>query len=340
MKRMFLPIAAITLLAGCSGSSTTAPTADPVALVTLATAARGDVTSTRAVYGTFDQDAGSQFTLSAPVEATVSHIAAPAGTVVERGQLVVALSPSPSTRAAIEKLSADARTAELAYERTRRLRTDGLVSDAELESARSAAQGAQASQGALATQSGQLALRAPGAGYVLAVATSPGDLVAAGTTVATISRAGDLRARFGIEPNLIGQLARDAGVRLRSSDGRQSITVPILSVDPSADPRTLLASLVVLVPEAYGVGPGQPLSGDIKLKQSSNAVTVPYAAMLDDGGQPYVFVVTADVAQRMNVELGASDGTSVAITKGVQAGQKVVTSGGTALSDGTKVRTK
>ena len=146
-------------------------------MVTLATAKRGDVTSTRTVYGAIDQDAGSQFTLSAPVEATVSRIAAPAGTVVERGQLVVALTPSPSTRAAIEKLSADARMAELAYERTRRLRTDGLVSDAELESARAAAQGAQASQASLATQSGQLALRAPGQGYVLAIATSPGNLV-------------------------------------------------------------------------------------------------------------------------------------------------------------------
>lgn len=340
MKHALLVLAAATLLAACSGTSTPAPSTDPTALVTLSMAQSGGVAYTQAVYGTVGQDAGSQYMLSAPIQAMVARIAAPAGTFVARGQIVVELIPSPSTRAEISRLSAEARAAQLAYERAQRLRADGLVSESEVESARATVLGAQANQAALATQSGQLALRAPGSGYVQSVTSSPGELVSAGTAVATISRSGNLRARFGIDPNLIGRLSRTAGIRIAHSSGEQPVTLPITSVDPSADPQTRLASVYVSVPAAFGSGTGQPLSGEITLEQSSSAVTIPYQALLDDGGQPYVFVVTKGVAHREDVEIGASDGTIVAIVKGVKVGDQVVTEGGTALDDGTKVRTK
>ena len=191
MKHALFSLVAATLLAGCSGTSSTAPSHDPTALVTVATAQSGGVASTQAVYGTVGQDAGSQFTLSAPIEAIVARIAAPAGTPVTRGQLVVELIASPSTRAAISRLSAEARAAQLSYERAQRLRADGLVSESEVESARVAAQSARANQAALTTQSNALELRAPGAGYVQSVTSSPGELVSAGTTVTTISRSGN-----------------------------------------------------------------------------------------------------------------------------------------------------
>ena len=172
MKHL-LSIAVAAMLAACSGSSDTPPEPDPTALVSLAQAQSGGVASTQSIYGQVEQNAATQYTLAAPVEATVSRIAAPVGTPVSRGQLIVALSPSPSTRAEIARLSADARSAQQAYERAQRLRVDGLVSDAEVETARAAAQGAQASRAALSTQSGQLALRAPGAGFVQSIATQP-----------------------------------------------------------------------------------------------------------------------------------------------------------------------
>ena len=331
---------AACLIAGCSGSSDTATAPDPTALVTLATAQRGGVAATQTIYGAVEQNADTQFTLVAPIEAIISRIAAPVGSMVGQGDLVVALSPSPSTRAQMARLSAESRTAQLAYERAQRLRSDGLVSDAEVESARAAAEGARASQAALTTQSGQLALRAPAPGFVQSITSSPGDLAAAGATIATISRGGDLRARFGIDPQSIGRLSRGSGVTLSSAGGGQSITVPILSVDPAVDPQTRLASVYARVPAAYRTGVGQPLSGTVTLEQASSAVTVPYDALLDDGGQPYVFVVAKGVAHRADVAIGASDGSSVAITRGVRAGDRVVTKGGTAVEDGTKVRTR
>lgn len=338
----FRPMAILVALAlaACSPPSDPVPATQPTALVALATAQIGAVASTQAVYGAIERNAHSQYRLSAPVEAVVDRIAAPVGSAVERGQEVMALAPSASTRAELARLAAAARAAQAAYERAQRLRADGLVGDAEVESAHAAAQSAQAARAALVELSAQLSLRAPGPGFVQSIAGNPGERLSAGTPLVTISRKGDLRARFGIDPALLPRLARGSGVRLDPGAAGAATVLPIRSVDPSVDPQTRLASIYVTVAAGSSAGAGQPLKGEVTLESSGSAVTVPYAALLDDGGQPYVFVVDQGVAWRREVSLGASDGTMVAITRGVAAGDEVVIEGTTALADGMKVRSR
>lgn len=333
-------VALALALAGCSGSSDNQQSQQPVALVSLATAHEGNVSSTQMVYGAVEQNADTQYTLSAPVEAVVARIAAAPGSPVRKGQLVVSLSPSPSTRANIDQLKASATNAELSYKRAKRLQADGLASNAAVEAARSAAATAKANLAAARAKSKGLALRSPGSGFVQSIPVNPGDLVSSGTTVATINRTGALRARFGIAPQFLSQLSRKAGLKLQPLGDGPPVTVPIIAVDPSADTNTRLASIYVKVPQSVGAGAGQPLSGSVTLRHSSRAVTVPYKALLNDGGQPYVFVVSKGVAHRKDVTVGASNDTTAAVLKGVSAGEKVVTQGGTALEDGMKVRTK
>ncbi|PTS90786.1 efflux RND transporter periplasmic adaptor subunit, partial [Sphingomonas sp. HMWF008] len=64
------------------------------------------------------------------------------------------------------------------------------------------------------------------------------------------------------------------------------------------------------------------------------------AALLDDGGQAYVYVVTGGVAHRRDITVGAPRGDRVAVSGAVLAGEAVVVAGGTAVEDGMKVRTK
>ena len=337
----YLLLSTSVALAGCSSNAPADTTPqDPVALVSLTRASTGGVAETQTLYGAIELGADNQFTLSAPAEATVASLIRPAGSAVSRGQAVIALKASPTTQATYAQYAAVARSAQQAYERAKRLRADGLVSDAEVESARAAAAGAAAQARALSAQTAGLVLRSPGAGYVQSIAVNPGDLVAAGATVATIARAGDLRAKFGIDPVLVSKLSRGKGISIARAGGGSAVTVPIASVDPSADPQTRLASIYVRVPAGLGIGAGQTLTGQVTLAQSDAGVTIPYPALLDEGGQPYVYVVDKGVAHRRDVVAGASDGKSVAITSGVKASELVVTAGGTALEDGMKVRPK
>jgi RND family efflux transporter MFP subunit len=339
MKGSFC-VAALALAACSGGNSADENTTEPVALVKLAKAEPAQVQATTRLYGTAEAGAAGSAILSAPEEAIVATIASPAGSAVSRGQLVVQWAPRPTARLDVAKAASDARAAQQAYARAQRLRADGLMSNADVETARAAAQSADATRASLAARTGALDLRAPFAGHVQTISTSLGSLVPGGTAVATIMGAGDLRARFGVDPTLVRQIRPGAPLRVAPSAGGSGFTTQILSVDPTVDPQTRLASLFVRIPAAASIGAGEPLTAELLLPSGGNAPAIPYGALLDDAGQAYVFVVSSGKAHRRDVATGASDGQRVEISRGLKPGDAVVVEGGTALEDGMKVRTQ
>jgi RND family efflux transporter MFP subunit len=333
-------LALLVATAGCSGGEDEGNGGTPTALVKLAPASRSAISESVTLYGEVERGGQNQAMLVAPVEAQVEAITAPAGSAVRAGQLVARLKPSPASAAQIASAKADAASAEQALARANRLKADGLASDADVETARAAAAGASALARSLAQRVGQLALRAPHAGYVETVGASPGDLVQAGTVIATLSGTGSMQARFGIDPALARKLKPGSALRIEPSDGSANFSVPIKSVSLAADPQTRLGSVSVSIPASRHLAPGLPLTAEAQVASVANVVTVPYSALLDDGGQPYVFVVSKGVAHRKDVQTGPTGGDRVAILKGLADGEIVVTVGNSALEDGMKVRTK
>lgn len=109
---------------------------------------------------------------------------------------------------------------------------------------------------------------------------------------------------------------RDLGGRLISLGG---------AVDPAS--RTVPAIFEF-------ANPGQRLRAGMHARvnvltgETREAVAIPQAAVVDDGGQPVVYVMLGgeSFARRM-VQLGIRDGEYVEITQGVKAGERVVTRG-------------
>lgn len=335
-------IPTLMLMLATTGCSSTrdgaATTSEPAALVALAQARTSDVAQTMTIYGEIERSGDTQIALTAPVEAVVEQIVVPAGAAVTAGQIVARLRPSPASREQLHTAQAEARAAELALARAERLRKDGLSSDAEVESARARSVAVSALNASLRERNSALMLRATVAGFVDSVAASPGDLVQPGTAIATLTRSDRTRARFGIDPARVSTLVTDMPIEIHPSDNSPSFTVPIASVSPLVSAQTRLASILADIPASRGLAAGLPLSAKVVTQASRQTVSVPYAALLDDGGQPFVFVVTKDIAHRHDVTVGAINGPTAAILSGVQEGDMVVTSGSTALEDGTKVR--
>lgn len=341
MTRTLPILPLLVFLAACSGGSVDeSGNVTPVALVALDTAVTGDIAQTVALYGEIERGGESQIVLSAPVEAKVVSIEAPAGSAVASGAIVARLRASPASQAQFRAATADATAAQQALARAQRLRTDGLASDADVEAARSRAAAASALTASFNERSANLILRAPHAGFVDATGASAGDLVQPGAAIATLSRSGPVRARFGIDPALARNLAVGSPIEVHPGDGSPPFVVPIASISPVAHAQTRLASVLVDIPAQKGLAAGQPLSARVVTRASPAATTVPYAALLDDGGQPYVYVVKDGVAHRRDVQTGASDGKRAAVLKGVNDGEQVIVEGATGVEDGMKVRTK
>lgn len=336
----FIALLSTLLLAACSASSDAENAVDPVALVTLARAEQHAMTEQFTLFGTAESGETGKQALSSAADAIVVRIVAPVGTRVARGDVIVQLAPAPATRLDLARAATDARTAEAAFARAQRLRADGLVSDAELETARAAAVSARATQASLSGRAVGLTLRAPAPGYVETIAVSPGDFVAAGTGIATMGHPGDVRARFGAEPAVARGLHPGAAIRIMPSAGRAPITARVDSINLTVDPQTRLASVFVPLPASAGIAIGETLQAQVDVGAQSASITIPYSALLDDAGQPFVYVVTKGIAHRHDVETGPIMGDRIAVTKGVSGGDRLVTEGGTALEDGMKVRTK
>ncbi|MDR3507886.1 MAG: efflux RND transporter periplasmic adaptor subunit [Caulobacteraceae bacterium] len=337
MKRASLLL--ILLMAACAkAKDDDAKAGAPVALVTTAAVAQGTVAQTAAAYGAAEFAPDAERTLSAPVEAGVAQILAPAGTTVSAGQPIVILKPSPASQIDLNKAQADAAAASAAYDRAKRLRATGLDSDADVETAKAAAVAATDLARSLTARFGAaLTLRAPSAGVVESLTLAPGDLVAQGAAVAKIGALTGLRLRFGLEPGLAGALHVGGAVRIAPLAGGEELAGQVVSVDPRLDAQTRLASVFVRAPSGH-FAPGEPLKATLILNAQAGADTVPRAAILYDQEQPYVFVAQKGVAHRRDVKLGAEQGDDIAVTSGLAPGERVAVEGASALDDGMAVR--
>ena len=336
MKSGLLVLLAL-LLVGCGkGGADENASDEPVAQVRVATATLGSGNGAIVAYGATEAGPGATHSLVAPAEAIVDAVLAPTGTAVSVGQAVVSLRPSRASRLESAKALSDAQAANAAFARAVRLRKDGLASDAEVETARAAAASARAAL--TSAMGGALTLRASAAGTVQGLTAKPGDQVAAGTTIATIAGRGDLRARFGVDPAIAPRIHPGTSAQIELAGGNTPVAAPIVGVDPNVDSTTHLASVFVRVPAGFSLAAGQPLRATVQVGAASQGITIPYSALLDDGGRSYVFVVKKGVAKRVDVSPGNSTGDTVQILKGLQPGEQVVTEGGTALEDGMKVK--
>ncbi len=335
---MMRPLLALVLmLAACSTPPAAETAPDPVATVHTAVAVTGTTARAMTLYGSADAGPGAERALAVEVEARLARIVAPTGTAVPAGAVVAVLEPTPTTRLDAARATADAAAAERALGRAQRLRADGLMSDADVETARTTAAVAAATVTASGARAATLTLRAPVAGTVQALTAQPGDVIAAGTAVATLGSGGAVRGRFGIDPSVAVQVRVGTPLPI-TLPGGSAVTGVVAGVDPAVDPTTRQASIFARLPAATRIGVGETLRATLPLGSAATGVVVPYAALLDDGGRSYVFIVTGGVAHARTVTPGSSSGDRIAIKQGVTAGERVVVTGGTALQDGMKVR--
>ena len=359
MKKIALVLLTLGAVA-CSGGGASSDEATPTALVTLAKAFEGPISEMVTLYGAAEAGPTGKQVIVAQADSVVTKIIAPEGSKVSKGDKLAILSLAPAPSLDLAKARADAKTADAAYARAKRLRADGLASDAHVENTRANAESGDATLHNLENRMDGLVLRAPVDGYVSDFTVKLGDQLSAGAPIVTIGGGGDIRARFGLDPVIARVLKPGMPIVVRSSGDQgafgepsaetpsdppgdpepDAVTNTIQSVYPLVDPQTRLASAYANLPPSGSIAIGELLIGRVMIGRIKNAVIIPYAALLNGGGQTYVFVVTEGVAHRHNVELGPVNGDHAAINKGVAAGDDVVAEGGTGVEDGMKVRTE
>lgn len=336
--------ALLTTLAVRADDDETPDNAPPAtALVQTAAVEVREVSLTLPAYGSVTPGPQGARNIVAAHAGEVTAISVLPGAVVKQGVPLLTLTAAPETTAAYAQAKAEADFARTSLDRTQALFKEHLATNTQLADAQRAVSNATANLTAQEKLGGgevETVVRAPGDGAVGVIAVHVGDRVAANAPL--MAFAGDA-ARYvllGINPEDSTRLRPGMSVEIKAVfDPALALSSRLQQVGGQVDETS---GLVQLSAPLTGKGaekflPGSAVTGEIVLKQS-RSVAVPRSAVLRDDKGDYVFIVRAGVAHRADIEAGTDDGTWVAVDKGIQAGDRVVTLGNYELTDGMAVR--
>jgi membrane fusion protein (multidrug efflux system) len=109
-------------------------------------------------------------------------------------------------------------------------------------------------------------------------------------------------------------------------------------VSPVMDSGSGTFRVVCALDNSPELRPGMFGRIEVIYDQREDALTVPRVALLEDEGEPALFVVRDKKAHRMPVKLGYTNGEIAEVLSGVKEGDQVITAGKVAVRDGTEVQ--
>ena len=321
----------------------------PASVVRVAEVTRAEMAPTVAVPGTVY--ARNEVELRAAVAGTLANVREP-GSSVAAGDVVAKLDTTTlelqraEQEALLERAEIEVARLQSEYGRQRELQETDVVSEFQLEQTLANLQLAQADARIIGIRIRQIddeirrcSVRAPFAGMVVARARRGGEDVARGEMLARLTDIDHLEVRAFVP---LKHLARtQQGDRLNIFNSDVSTAGTIRALIPSGDVRSQTFEVHIDLPEAeqHSLVLGQLVSVAIPIRVRQSVLAVPRDALVLRSDGTYVFRVNAEnVAERIAVTLGDSDGDMIAVEGALAEGDRVAVRGAENLSDGASVR--
>ena len=279
------------------------------------------------------------------------------GDSVRAGQVLLALDPkdvNQSVEATAAQLASARASYKLAADNAARyssLYAQGAVSEAvrdqyqtQLEAASAALRQAQAQANVSSNQLGYTQLVSDTDGVVTALNAEVGQVVAAGTPIATVVRSGEWEVHISVPEGASLSVGQKAQISFWALPGVEAAGF-VREIASMADPVTRTYKVCVAVPDLpaaaklgmtakVSLAPEQraAVSGAAKgdataTEPTSPAFTIPAQALYQVNGKTQVWVVRDNKAQLVEVKVNGYSGNEVLIEQGLSRGDKVITAG-------------
>ena len=179
-------------------------------------------------------------------------------------------------------------------------------------------------------------VRSPISGVLQSLTAQPGQTVAAAAPLFVVVQTEGLWVRVPLfvgERNGVDTTKPATVVGLGSATGPAINALPVTG-PPSADPATATSDVFYALQSPGGVvRPGERVSVLVPLTGAEQALVVPTAAVVYDmSGSAWVYEATGDTTfVRRRIEIRSQAGAKTLVTRGIEAGKKVVTNGAAEL---------
>lgn len=349
MTRHATLLLAVLAVAACSKSQNdqgngTSGAILPVVGAQTAVAGTRSFTETIAAIGEVTQRPGHFAAMAAPAPTRIARVYVTLGQVVKTGDPLVEFEQQ-GFDAQLQSARAALASAQQAYERAQRLVQQGIAARKDVEQAAATLAQARVAEVAARRDQQLSTLRSPIDGVVTAMNAVLGASADMNTMLVEVTDPHALDVMLHLTA---GQAARVrpgqpvAVVAGQSLDGDSLGTGRVADVGAELDSATSTVPVrVVMSHPARPLKVGETVMGSIAVAVHPAAVAVPFEALVPEGEGYEVFVVdSAGIAHARTVTIGARQGDYVEITKGVSAGETVVSYGAYGVTDSAKIVTR
>lgn len=330
------------MLAGCgkgAGDAAAKEQADPAATAVPVETAEASRRAIAASYtGTAPLEAQAEAQVVAKTSGVALQVLVEEGDVVRAGQPLVRLDPDRA-RLNLAQLQAQLSKLESNFNRSDRLASQQLISAGDHEQLKYDLENVRAAYRLAQLELSYTNVVAPIPGVVASRSIKTGNFVQINTPILRIIDNSRLEATLNVPERELATLRAGLPVRLQvdALPGRE-FTGTVDRVAPVVDAGSgTFRVICAFAGDDLQPGALQPgMFGRIRIDydQRADALTIPRLALLDDEGDPSVYVVREGKAVRTPIELGYVDGNFVEVRKGLEPGDAVVTAGKVALRDG------
>lgn len=278
----------------------------------------------------------------------------PRGTVLATVQQDDYKDKLAQANASLSRSQAEYERAKLSYDRVSKLYGAGAATKPDLDdvTAQVASTGAAVANSKAQVSEAQLALgycelRAPFDGWILKRNVDVGTLVGPATNGFTMADTRSVKAVFGVPDTAIGNVKLGSTQSVMTEALPGSFSGHITSISAAADPKSRVYSVEVRIDN-----PGNKLKAGMiasttlgSTPRNAKVMVIPLTAIIRSPDQPGGFAVfVADTSSEspkvrtQDVTLGDTYGNNIAVLSGLNAGQRVVTSGTNMVRAGDQVK--
>src|SRR5580704_19119026 len=284
--------------------------------------------------------------LSLEVSGVVDSISFNSGDDVEQGALLLKLRADDDT-AKLQSLQATADLSQITYQRDLKQLQIQAVSQATLDADVANLKNAKAQVDQQQAILDKKFLRAPFAGHLGIRAVDLGQYLGAGTVIVTLQALDPIFLDFFVPQQTVDQIRLGQTVAVKVDAYKdQTFAGEISAINPKVDASSRNVQVRATLKNAdHKLIPGMYATIDISTGAPRNYITLPQTAITynpygdtvyvveskaaQDGGKPQL------VARQTFVTMGPTRGDQVAVLKGVNEGETIVTAGQIKLHNGT-----
>ncbi len=282
-------------------------------------------------------EASEELTIESEVTARIAELGFEEGEAVDQGQVLV--------RQVSDELQAQRRAAdrerqflETEVERRQRVYERDGIARQEVDEVETELALMEARIDELDAEINKRQIRAPFAGVVGLRHVSPGAVLSAQQTVATVRQVDPLALSFSVPARHATRVEKGQEVYFVMEEGREIQRAEVSRTESalSEGSRTLRVEAEIDNAER-GLVPGLPVRLRLVLGESEESVVVPASAIVQSAEGPSVWVAEDGKAQEVEVETGERRSDRVQITEGLEGGEDLILVGYDLINEGDAV---